>query len=182
MIGFIFQSALLILLSLIVGYLLAWFLRHFFMSQKMAELENDNLKLAATLKRNQAALDECESRRQTLSSVKTAAPVKSESDKPAPVMAAPKVDAEDKPTFLDAPQGTADNLKKISGVGPKLEGTLNSLGVFHFWQIAAFTPDDVTRVDQYLRFTGRIGRERWIEQAKILAEGGETEFSKRSKK
>jgi len=86
----------------------------------------------------------------------------------------------EQPEALSAPKGgTADDLKKISGVGPKLEKTLNGLGIFHFSQIAAFTPSHVTWVDKYLRFKGRIERENWIEQAKVLAAGGETEFSRR---
>ena len=86
-----------------------------------------------------------------------------------------------RPEALTSPQGgTADDLKKISGVGPKLEKTLNGLGIFHFYQIAAFTRENVAWVDKYLRFKGRIDRENWIEQAKILAAGGETEFSRRN--
>lgn len=85
-----------------------------------------------------------------------------------------------RPEALSAPRGgSADDLKKISGVGPKLEKTLNGLGIFHFSQIAEFTPDHVAWVDKYLRFKGRIERENWIEQAKVLAAGGETEFSRR---
>lgn len=75
----------------------------------------------------------------------------------------------------------ADDLKLISGVGPKLEGLLNGLGIYHFSQIAEFTPEDVEKVDDSLSFHGRIERDGWIEQAKILAAGGETEFSKKSK-
>ena len=85
------------------------------------------------------------------------------------------------PEMLKAPKGKADDLKKLKGVGPKLEGTLNELGVFHFWQVAAWTDDDVAWVDERLKFKGRIERDGWIDQAKILAEGGETEFSKRAK-
>ena len=76
--------------------------------------------------------------------------------------------------------GKADDLKKISGVGPKIEGILNELGIFHFDQIAAWTADEVAWVDVRLKFKGRIEREDWIGQAKILAGGGETEFSKRA--
>ncbi len=84
-----------------------------------------------------------------------------------------------KPTGLEkARDGQADDLKKVSGVGPKIEGMLNDLGVFHFDQIAKWSEDNVAWVDQYLKFKGRIAREDWIEQAKILAKGGETEFSK----
>ncbi len=86
----------------------------------------------------------------------------------------------EKPAALTAARGgQADDLKKISGVGPKLEKTLNGLGIFHFSQIAEFTADNVAWVDRHLRFKGRIARENWIEQAKVLAAGGETEFSKR---
>lgn len=83
--------------------------------------------------------------------------------------------------FLDAPSGEADDLKKISGVGPVLEGKLNDLGIYHFSQIAAFTTEEIAMVDESLNFKGRIEREDWLGQAKILAEGGETEFSKKQK-
>ncbi len=49
--------------------------------------------------------------------------------------------------------------------------TLNFLGVYHFDQIAAWTPANVAWVDQYLRLRGRITRERWVEQAGELARG-----------
>ena len=86
-----------------------------------------------------------------------------------------------RPAALSVPEsGLADDLKKISGVGPKLEKTLNGLGIFHFAQIAAFSSENVAWVDRHLRFKGRIEREKWIEQAKVLATGGETDFSRRS--
>lgn len=85
-----------------------------------------------------------------------------------------------RPTLLDAPRGEgADDLKLISGLGPKLEKTLNALGVFHFDQIAGWSDSEVAWVDAHLKFKGRIGREGWIEQARTLAAGGETEFSKK---
>lgn len=83
------------------------------------------------------------------------------------------------PVFLKEAQGDADDLKKIKGVGPKLESKLNNLGIYHFAQIAVWTKENVAFVDDKLSFKGRIDRDDWIEQAKILAEGGETEFSKR---
>ena len=88
--------------------------------------------------------------------------------KSAPAKAATaKVD--DRPTGLDAPKGgKSDDLKRISGVGPKLESVLNDLGIYHFEQIAAWTPKQVAWVDDYLRFKGRIKRDRWIAQAKTF--------------
>ena len=74
-----------------------------------------------------------------------------------------------RPAGLKAPKGEADDLKKIGGVGPKLESTLNELGIYHFWQIGEFTPDNVAWVDNYLSFKGRIDRDDWIGQAKALA-------------
>jgi len=90
-------------------------------------------------------------------------------------------DSETGPVTLSAARdGGPDDLKKLKGVGPKLEQTLNELGFFHFDQIAAWTDEHVAWVDTRLKFKGRIERDGWIEQAKILAAGGETEFSKRS--
>lgn len=86
-----------------------------------------------------------------------------------------------KPTTLDGPRdGKADDLKRIKGVGPKLEKLCNSLGFYHFDQIAAWTADEVAWVDQNLQgFKGRVSRDNWVDQAKLLASGGETEFSKK---
>lgn len=86
------------------------------------------------------------------------------------------------PVVLDAPDGEPDDLKRISGVGPKLEGTLNKLGFHHFAQIAVWTEENIDWVDSHLRFKGRIRRDDWVTQAKTLAGGGETEFAQRYKK
>ncbi|MGH1350349.1 MAG: 30S ribosomal protein S2 [Methyloligellaceae bacterium] len=72
---------------------------------------------------------------------------------------------------LEAPKGAADDLKKISGVGPVLEKKLNGLGIFHYWQISSFTNEDIARVDEVLSFKGRIERDEWLDQAKKLQEG-----------
>jgi len=69
---------------------------------------------------------------------------------------------------LRAAQGDADDLKRISGVGPVLEKKLNEAGIYHYWQIAAFTPEDIAKVDEQLSFKGRIDREGWLDQAKAL--------------
>ena len=71
-----------------------------------------------------------------------------------------------------APGGTADDLKRIKGIGPQNESRLHGLGVWRFGQIAAWTPDNVKWVGSYLAFPGRINRERWIVQATELATGG----------
>lgn len=77
-----------------------------------------------------------------------------------------------------ARSGKADNLQRISGVGPKNEKTLHRLGFFHFDQIAAWTSEETTWVDDHLKFNGRILREEWTAQARLLADGKEDEFRK----
>ncbi len=90
------------------------------------------------------------------------------------------VDEGVKPPVLSEPKnGTKDNLCRIKGIGNIIEGKLNDLGIFHFEQIAAWSEDEVKWIDSHLAFSGRILREDWIGQAKLLATGEETEFSKR---
>lgn len=72
--------------------------------------------------------------------------------------------------LLKGAKGEADDLKKISGVGPKLEATLNEIGVFHFWQIAEWGADEIEYMDDRLSFKGRIERDDWIKQAGDFAE------------
>ncbi|MCF6245080.1 MAG: hypothetical protein L3J43_08580 [Sulfurovum sp.] len=72
-----------------------------------------------------------------------------------------------------------NNLSRIKGIGTKIEESLNDIGVYHFDQIAAWGAEDITWADETLGFPGRVDREKWVEQAKILATGGDTEFSKR---
>ena len=70
-----------------------------------------------------------------------------------------------------ARKGGPDDLKLISGVGPKIEGILHGLGFFHFDQIAKWKKKEREWVDGYLRFKGRIDRDEWVKQAKKLAKG-----------
>ncbi len=78
--------------------------------------------------------------------------------------------AESAPETLSAPRdGGADDLKKISGVGPKLEAVLNELGFWHYDQIASWTAAEIAWVDSRLKFKGRIERDNWMAQAAELA-------------
>lgn len=86
------------------------------------------------------------------------------------------------PVLRKARAGGADDLKQLKGVGPALEKTLNELGFYHFDQIAGWRKKEVEWVDERLKFKGRIERDDWVKQAKTLAKGGSTEFSKRVKK
>ena len=85
-----------------------------------------------------------------------------------------RVAAEDetRPASLDAPNGAPDDLKRIGGIGPKIEGILNELGIFHFSQIAEWNPQEEAWIDSYLRIQGRVMRERWVDQANELSQVG----------
>jgi predicted flap endonuclease-1-like 5' DNA nuclease len=97
----------------------------------------------------------------------------------AAAMAAPLQDQLTRPRGIaSARGGKADNLQRLSGVGPKNEKILHSLGIFHFDQIAGWSSAEVNWVDDHLKFNGRIRREEWVNQGRLLAEGNEEEFAK----
>lgn len=75
-----------------------------------------------------------------------------------------------------------DDLKQLKGVGPALEKKLHAAGVTTFAQIAAWGPEDIADMDGKLSFKGRIERDGWVDQARLLAAGEETEFSKKVSK
>lgn len=100
------------------------------------------------------------------------------SEAPAAEETAPAVEAEtagddsgEITPLFDKPEGEADDLKKISGVGPALEKKLNDLGIMQFSQIAGFSETDIERVDAVLNFKGRVERDNWVQQAKDFVAG-----------
>ncbi|MDI6026994.1 NADH-ubiquinone dehydrogenase [Corticibacterium sp. UT-5YL-CI-8] len=87
------------------------------------------------------------------------------------VIVAETVAAFVKPQALEKPEAP-DDLKAISGIGPKLEQVLNGLGIWTYAQIAAWTEEEIGWVDEHLSFGGRIGRDDWTGQASKLAGNG----------
>jgi len=86
--------------------------------------------------------------------------------------AAPKKSAEPKAAAApkkEAKTEGADDLSKISGVGPVIVGKLEALGITTFQQVADFTAEDIERIDAELNFKGRIERDDWVKQATELA-------------
>jgi NADH-quinone oxidoreductase subunit E len=73
------------------------------------------------------------------------------------------------PILLPRPEGDPDDLQRISGIGPKLQQTLNGLGIWHFHQIAALAPAEAAWLNDRIGFKGRIEREGWQAQASRLA-------------
>tara|TARA_R110002124_G_scaffold216837_1_gene382560 strand:- start:3957 stop:5714 length:1758 start_codon:yes stop_codon:yes gene_type:complete len=72
--------------------------------------------------------------------------------------------------LVEAAFGREDDLERVNGIGPMLAELLNEIGVFYFWQIAEWGPDEIRWVDDKLEhFKGRIQRDDWVGQAKLLA-------------
>lgn len=94
-------------------------------------------------------------------------------EKPArPVLKSAAKEIEGRPELLKKPKGKADDLKLIWGVGPALEKMLNTMGVWHFDQIASWSAKELAWVDERLEgFKGRAKRDEWVKQSKKLAKG-----------
>jgi predicted flap endonuclease-1-like 5' DNA nuclease len=110
------------------------------------------------------------------------APVKARAQPPktqAPKSAVPEPESSPgRPKGIAAPRGgSPDKLQRISGVGPKIELILHRLGIFHFDQIAEWTPEQEQWIDDHLKFKGRIARDGWVRQAKLLARGKEEDVA-----
>ncbi|MDX8524036.1 NADH-quinone oxidoreductase subunit E [Mesorhizobium sp. MSK_1335] len=98
-----------------------------------------------------------------------------ETKQPVAKTAKPSLSDKNRPAGIELP-ATVDDLKLISGVGPKIEGTLHSLGIYTFAQVASWKKAEREWVDGYLNFRGRIERDDWVKQAKALAKGGVAEY------
>ncbi|MEM7652773.1 MAG: hypothetical protein AAF220_06300 [Pseudomonadota bacterium] len=158
------QTILLVLVAAFVGAVFGWFLRGRFTPPDFGEsqvLERELAAVKADHARCEAALAQARL---------------SEGEGAAPGAAL----ASTMPSYgLTAPMGEKDDLKRIGGVGPVLEKKLNGLGIFHYAQVAAFTSADIEKIDAELNFKGRIERDNWIDQAKKLASGQDTDFASR---
>lgn len=99
---------------------------------------------------------------------------------PSPAISSAAVDAP-RVRLSEGGDGPRDDLKWIRGVGPVNEGVLNGLGVRRFTQIAAWSPETAQWVGRHMRLSGRIEREGWIEQARLLAAGVMTDHANAAK-
>jgi predicted flap endonuclease-1-like 5' DNA nuclease len=155
----IIEAALLLLLAYIIGCLIGYFLR--------AKLFNSGDAPAAAPAASVTAAQPSASPKPA---AKAASKPKPTAKKPARASKSKGSATPSAPKKLDAPRdGQKDNLKMIKGIGPKIEGQLNALGVYHFDQIAEWDRGTVAWVDSHLSFKGRIDRERWVSQAQDLA-------------
>lgn len=182
-----FQEALPLILLAIAFLIVVWGLIRASRKTKIVDkTEGDVLDEGASpAARNQALIDA--PRSVAITTGETSAVANSDTIAAAPASAdaeagpaiAPTKEAPEEVMPAPAPSTEGDDLKRIKGVGPKLVTMLNEQGITTFAQIAAWTDADVQRVDATLgRFSGRIVRDQWVEQAKLLSAGDEIGFSK----
>lgn len=86
----------------------------------------------------------------------------------------------EQPMYLTRPRdGEGDKLTRIRGIGVKIDEALKDVGIFHFDQIANWSEANIDWIENNVAFPGRVKREQWVAQARILASGKSTGFSKR---
>lgn len=149
-------------IAVVVGLIVAWWL---FVALRRTKVDTDTSDVLDEGKgpasRNQALID---------APPAAAAPVVPQAEAPIKM----PVDASEVQSnpIAAATSTDADDLSRIKGVGPKLRTMLSDLGVKSFAQIAEWTETDIDRIDAQLgRFAGRIRRDSWTDQAKLLAAG-----------
>lgn len=178
--GFMLDSALLLFASYIIGCCISCLIKQW--------MQGDSAQPLAVAAATAAPVVARAATPAATPAPVAAKPVAVAEAKPVPVAPAPeqpKVDVPpgtpgQRPQGLMGPRGgIADDLKRIRGIGKQNEGRLHALGIWHFDQIAAWAANEIEWVGSYLAFPGRIEREEWVAQAKVLATGAETEFSKR---
>lgn len=163
------QMFLYLLVAFLLGLILGWLIWRYgkeagedagALRRQCDSLKAENQELKAKLSTCQNSL-----------AAKSVAPVATMAAAPVAAAATAAPVAGTKPQGLSAPRGgKADDLKQISGVGPKMEKLVNSLGFYHFDQIAGWSASEVAWVDDNLEgFKGRVTRDNWIDQAKVLA-------------
>jgi len=192
-IAHIIETALMILVVFLIGAILGYLIRHLFF-RPQTQTASPATSSTAT---NSPATSRSATSPVTASKVVTA-PAARQTTAPKPTAKAKSTsstskitnnttnitnnttNANDKPETLSKPRdGKKDDLKRIKGIGPKIEKTLNELGIYHLDQIAKWSPKTVEWINTSIKFKDRIQREKWIEQAKKLAAGKDTEFSRR---
>ena len=168
----------LLVAALIFGIVIAWFL---FASSRKTRVQADRRDVldegAPPAQRNQALIDskaEAEQLEQAANSQEVAH-ASAQADAEAGPAIEPTVSTPEDPS--PGPGVDGDDLTRIKGLGPKLAAMLQTMGVTRYAQIAEWDDAAVERIDSKLgRFSGRIRRDNWIEQAQLLADGKTSEF------
>jgi predicted flap endonuclease-1-like 5' DNA nuclease len=164
-------------LALIIGLLVAWWLFGRASTAPRRDYKPDVLdEGAAPAQRNQALIDAAPAAAIITPPIIIPAPMSGAMGGIGELIAVGAQDVVEEAAAA-APASSSDDLALIKGVGPKLVALLGSLGVRHFAQIAAWTEADIAEVDAKLgTFAGRIERDSWVEQCKLLAAGDTAGF------
>jgi predicted flap endonuclease-1-like 5' DNA nuclease len=171
----------LIALALLLGVLAGWLIWGRGDKVVQAGPSDELVRLSADLATCSARLSDCKAAgaRAAMRIAELEQAGDREQAAPAPLAAATAVQpapapAMQRPQALDSPRnGRSDDLKLIKGIGPQMEKLCNALGFFHFDQIAAWTEAEIAWVDENLEgFKGRVTRDEWVSQARVLADGG----------
>ncbi|MCK9543048.1 MAG: hypothetical protein M0R03_13580 [Novosphingobium sp.] len=179
MVELIRENWLPLALALLIGFLVAWWLfARASRLQRLRERERNRRpdvldEGTAPAQRNQALIDAPSAAAITPPAVGEAMAGETIGGIGEIVAVAAQEEAESARTSAAAPvTGEADDLRRIKGVGPKLVALLDGLGVSRFDQIAAWDDAEIDRIDAQLgAFAGRIRRDNWVEQARLLASG-----------
>lgn len=160
-----FQILVWILLAFGLGGIIGWLLRgftHTFQDDEKGEIgsigRGDDHIMVSLLR---SELSDTKKRLRELQATPTG--VRQDSEK-----AKQEIADDWRPAALTAPKGAADDLKKVRGIGPKIEQTLHELGIFHYYQIAGLNRENILWLNNHLHFPGRIEREQWVEQTREL--------------
>lgn len=167
--AFIETNWLLILIVVVLAILVAWYVFHAARRTRVTGESRDVLdEGAAPAARNQALID----------AAPAAVPIPPAT--PAGLAGVGEVVSAAVEQGQVERAGAVDDLTRLKGVGPKLAAQLGELGVTSFAQMAAWGEADIDRVDARLgRFQGRIRRDNWVEQSRLLAAGDEAGFASR---
>lgn len=109
-----------------------------------------------------------------------AAPTKAAAPATAPTEVTANAKVSAAPAAAPASPSIPDDIALLKGVGPKLVALLQSMGITSLAQIAAWSPADISEIDAKLgAFAGRINRDNWVDQAKLLTSGDIAAFEKK---
>ncbi|MEM9330985.1 MAG: hypothetical protein AAGA53_06640 [Pseudomonadota bacterium] len=173
---FIIQAALLFAIAFFLGCIIGSLLKRMFGAEKMSATA-ETAPSSSVAEKRPVEPSKPEPKK---SPAEKEEPVEKTIEKPAAKKPAKAV-SKSKPAkakTASAPK-VQDDLKRIKGIGPQNESRLKSIGVTTYAQIAAWSKGEQKEIGERLSFPGRIEREDWVKQAKVLAKGGDTEFAKR---
>lgn len=174
-IAHIFETAIFILATFLIGAILGYLIRCMFFRPKTATAPVAAV-VATTTPKPKPIESKAAATKPATSKPAVAKPATAKATRPKSTTA----EADGKPIGLSGPSdGKKDDLKRIKGIGPKIEITLNNLGIYHFDQVGGWSSKTVEWINGFISFKGRIQREKWISQAKALGQGKSTEFSNR---